>query len=342
MITVNTKEKGITLIALVITIVILLILAGITINAIINNGIIDKANEAKKDYKIEEYNDKINVIKLDGEMKETLNEIDVPLKDFVKEKLENEIWVSKITDTSEKEIQVETIDGYKIPVTFENKGNILDKINIPYKEKMTYYFDYKALKENEIKNFGSGMTKIIAQNAKINEDSIYFSGNDISYAYTEDNLGKNSYFTIYFIAKFDEIYKNNYCISTVSNSKSDSFGIGIGRYGTGTNGKNYVINMVSNANNYYATEYDVKNYYVYSIVYDGTNATFYMNGEKINSIKQENSTSKFYFASYLNTSSNTIYGGSLIRFKQFAFVDDVHTEEQIKANSEFLKIRYDI
>ena len=88
MITVNTKEKGITLIALVITIVILLILAGITINAIINNEIIDKANEAKKDYKIEEYNDKINVIKLDGEMKETLNEIDVPLKDFVKEKLE--------------------------------------------------------------------------------------------------------------------------------------------------------------------------------------------------------------------------------------------------------------
>ena len=41
------NQKGITLIALVITIVVLLILAGITINVLLdNNGIINKAQDA--------------------------------------------------------------------------------------------------------------------------------------------------------------------------------------------------------------------------------------------------------------------------------------------------------
>ena len=42
------KQKGITLIALVVTIVILLILSGISLNIVLgNNGIITKAQEAK-------------------------------------------------------------------------------------------------------------------------------------------------------------------------------------------------------------------------------------------------------------------------------------------------------
>ena len=39
------KSKGITLIALVITIIILLILAGITINSLTNSGLFGKAQE---------------------------------------------------------------------------------------------------------------------------------------------------------------------------------------------------------------------------------------------------------------------------------------------------------
>ena len=42
------KQKGITLVALVITIIILLILAGISIQAITNTGIFGRAHEAKK------------------------------------------------------------------------------------------------------------------------------------------------------------------------------------------------------------------------------------------------------------------------------------------------------
>lgn len=47
----NKQEKGITLIALVVTIVVLLILAGVSINLVLNNnGVISKAKDAKNQY----------------------------------------------------------------------------------------------------------------------------------------------------------------------------------------------------------------------------------------------------------------------------------------------------
>ena len=56
----KTKElKGITLIALVITIVILLILAGISISAITNQGLFEKAKEAKQKYDDAQKNESI-------------------------------------------------------------------------------------------------------------------------------------------------------------------------------------------------------------------------------------------------------------------------------------------
>lgn len=48
------KNTGITLVALVVTIIILLILAGITIVQLVNNGIFTKANQAQEKYEQEE------------------------------------------------------------------------------------------------------------------------------------------------------------------------------------------------------------------------------------------------------------------------------------------------
>ena len=45
----NKNTKGITLVALVITIVVLLILAGISIQAITNTGLFTKAQQAKEE-----------------------------------------------------------------------------------------------------------------------------------------------------------------------------------------------------------------------------------------------------------------------------------------------------
>ena len=56
------KNKGITLIALVITIVVLLILVIVSINLLINEGIIGHATKAVKQYEEAEFEEKIGII----------------------------------------------------------------------------------------------------------------------------------------------------------------------------------------------------------------------------------------------------------------------------------------
>ena len=64
------KEKGITLIALVVTIVILLILASISIGALTgDNGIIDQAHTAKEDTEIASWEEQIDLAIIDAEKK---------------------------------------------------------------------------------------------------------------------------------------------------------------------------------------------------------------------------------------------------------------------------------
>lgn len=58
----KTNAKGITLIALVVTIVILLILAGITINALTDNGLISKTKQAKKENEESIFNENISLL----------------------------------------------------------------------------------------------------------------------------------------------------------------------------------------------------------------------------------------------------------------------------------------
>ena len=65
------KEKGITLIALIVTIVVLLILAGVSISLVTGkNGLIEKAKEGKVKYKEGEQND---TLALDGILEEIDN-----------------------------------------------------------------------------------------------------------------------------------------------------------------------------------------------------------------------------------------------------------------------------
>ncbi len=72
----NTKvksKKGITLIALVITIVILLILAMVSIRLVMNEGIIGRANNATNEYKTAEEKEKIELVKSELTMEKTQN-----------------------------------------------------------------------------------------------------------------------------------------------------------------------------------------------------------------------------------------------------------------------------
>ena len=70
----NKQEKGITLIALVVTIIIMLILAGVSIKlAIDNNGVIENAKEAKDQYEKAQANDESGLEDLASKLKEQLD-----------------------------------------------------------------------------------------------------------------------------------------------------------------------------------------------------------------------------------------------------------------------------
>ena len=69
------KERGITLIALIVTIIVLLILAGVTISlAVKDQGIFNKAKTAGNTYKKAEVNEQTGLNTADEEMQNIMNE----------------------------------------------------------------------------------------------------------------------------------------------------------------------------------------------------------------------------------------------------------------------------
>ena len=69
------KENGITLIALVITIIILIILAGISIGMLVgDNGIITKAKQAKQDTEVAQEEQDKSLTNMEEYIKEQINE----------------------------------------------------------------------------------------------------------------------------------------------------------------------------------------------------------------------------------------------------------------------------
>ena len=89
----NKGEKGITLIALMVTIIVLLILAGISIVMLTSeNGIVTQAEKAKIFTEIEELNERIELSKFDdinkfGKINDVLN-----INSNYNDKLEIENW----------------------------------------------------------------------------------------------------------------------------------------------------------------------------------------------------------------------------------------------------------
>ena len=73
------KEKGITLVALVVTIVVLLILAGVSINLVLGeNGLITQAKEAREQTKTAEANEKSQMDSASDFISEVVNDTELP------------------------------------------------------------------------------------------------------------------------------------------------------------------------------------------------------------------------------------------------------------------------
>ena len=125
------KNSGITLIALVITIVVLLILAGISISAVFGrNGIIDKANEAKYLTKLREYEEKVTlIVASEKTLKVTENKEERLIK-LVYNKLEEQDWVGMLfvkeqdDELEEDEIKVITTDNFRIVAKIDDDGKV--------------------------------------------------------------------------------------------------------------------------------------------------------------------------------------------------------------------------
>ena len=118
------NNRGITIIALVVTIIVLLILAGISIAAITgDNGIINKSDEARIETEIATYKEQLEVIK-HGEYADdyTIN-LDDFLDKYAKAVQEDKMFreAKEVTaDHENKVVIVVTKEGYRFEVTIED------------------------------------------------------------------------------------------------------------------------------------------------------------------------------------------------------------------------------
>ncbi len=117
---INIREKGITLIALVITIIVLLILAGVTIATLMgDNGILTKANDAKKQNEIAEVKERaqLDIASWVADKMENGEDATVNTPDLVKSILDtanpdvNNRYYKEVTDEG-----VVTPNDYIVPI----------------------------------------------------------------------------------------------------------------------------------------------------------------------------------------------------------------------------------
>ena len=123
----SLKEKGITLIALVITIIVLVILAGVSISFVFGkDGIIQKASRAKEIYETQALEEKLKMAKL---AVQAANGGKLPADKYLKYLEEQGIIIpDSIVEDEDGNVSVETTDGYVITVTKDENGNMNDTI----------------------------------------------------------------------------------------------------------------------------------------------------------------------------------------------------------------------
>ena len=163
-------QKGITLIALVITIIILLILAGVVLNLTIGeHGILKKAEQAGEQYKISEILEKLELEKVDLYARK--NGETPSLQEYVDHLINKGIITpSDVTDVDDNTKNI-VIDGYVFTVV-EESGNI----------KITY--QGKDTKEPRIANLQVTGTTIDSISVKV----IATNADGASYKYSIKNI----------------------------------------------------------------------------------------------------------------------------------------------------------
>lgn len=194
-------NKGITLIALVITITVLLILAGVGIKAINDNNIIEKSAEATKEYNkqaaTESINLKITTCQMntyaEAQRMPTLKELAVELEKD--DEIEYVMCAQKVASTQDinfttatsiftklyaypykfeinSSLQLASIDGIPVASTPVNDDDTIVSMT---KSELDNYITKAVQSCLETKNFDSLVNDV--DNLKTNAETIYYKGN---------------------------------------------------------------------------------------------------------------------------------------------------------------------
>ena len=184
------EEKGITLVALVVTIIVLIILAGVTLNIVLDNdGIINKAKQAAEDYENSQ-----------KEEEELLAEIE-----------KNMGIIEKVTDSNPGELEVDENDSNLLYInSIEDLVGLSNKVNngetfAGKTIKLNYHLDFNSDKSYVDANqkinlttgegfipIGNNVTEIKDENGyTLDIEGKYFSGTFDGNGYTIYNLYQN-------------------------------------------------------------------------------------------------------------------------------------------------------
>ena len=264
------KNKGVTLIALAVTIVVMLILAGVTISVLNGeNGIVKQAQKAKEESKIKELKEKVRidiagkrVENINGELRvSVLKEIldkyfdNVPVETQItsetelKAKEEYGKYEMKISDIDVGEITYETsytifkdVNGEQVPIpegyiVSENSDeNIVNKGLVISDSRGNEYVWISCTVDSssnklQYKRTEWGVEKDGTDNSRAIKDELTLKDIDVTYSKTDTDYGIN-----------DEISKE---IVAQINAEKESIkkygGYYIGRYEVGKDNKTAVI-----------------------------------------------------------------------------------------------------
>lgn len=150
------KNEAITLISLVVTIIVLIILAGVSINLILgDNGIIQKAKQAKEEYKKATYFEDVNLEIITEQTERATSPKEDIFIESIKTRVETKNWVKDVLMCDENFVEqsdiinnnlliISTKDGYEIIVNVDNTnqtGSIRDSFE---KIGKTYTIKYDS------------------------------------------------------------------------------------------------------------------------------------------------------------------------------------------------------
>lgn len=218
------EEKGITMVALVVTIVVLLILASITLAALSgDDGIINNAQKAKEETEIAQWEEKIDAAIIDAENKHRDPTLDDVIEELIKDGIiEDESKVDRNTGAITTKEPVHTIEGklddyldkeepeepdpepddpdnpvvaqYNVTYNYsENGGTSADKKSVKLEEGKSIDLSVKATKEgytfvgwNTNKDARTGLNSLIMGKKDVTLYAIYSKVVTATFYYYDD------------------------------------------------------------------------------------------------------------------------------------------------------------